>query len=136
MSGIVVSITERRLARDGVKITFFKALVKLNKIESFYPGGLSGFIEKYKSITPKQNLVGVTFPNMSEMNQFVDDMSIYGIVRGRDIATANQVHGEMQSCEGIRFITLERLSEDTGKLAFPVWYACSERSVGDSATKP
>jgi len=122
----VLPLTEKRLAKKGVKITFFKALVKLVVIESRYPHGLEGFIERYRSITPRDGLIGVTFRSARELDQFVAAMASLDIVKGRDLATANQLHGEMDSCEGIQFITVSRVPKVDANAGFPVWYACAD----------
>lgn len=126
MSDVVISLSERRLARDGVKITFFKVVVKLKAIEDHFPGGLEGFVEKYKRISPKKSLIGVTFLNMTAVDEFVLSMQSQGIVQGQDLATANQIHGELIGCEGIQFVTVDRVPNAGTNTSFPVWYACAD----------
>lgn len=126
MANNVLSLTEKRLAKKGVKITFFKALVKLHAIEQRYPDGLEGFIERYKSITPRDGLIGVTFKSAVELSQFVEAMNDLNIVQGQDLATANQLSGELVACEGIQFVTVSRIPKVDTNRSFPVWYACAE----------
>lgn len=126
MSEQVLSTTERRLQRTGVKITFFKALVKTQIIERRYPQGLEGFIEVYKRLTPRSGLIGVTFPTKDALQKFADDMMAHDIVQGRDFATADQLHGERVACEGIRFSSVPRLPNRDAAVGFPVWYAFAD----------
>lgn len=126
MSGVIVSFEERRLARDGVKITFFKVLLKTSAIEAYYPGGLESFLDAYERISRKGNLLGLTFINLTEVNEFVQSMERAGMVKGRDIATANQIHGVLDRCTGIKFIHVERTLNPGALESFPVWYACLE----------
>ncbi|MBX2824558.1 MAG: hypothetical protein KTR33_07500 [Gammaproteobacteria bacterium] len=125
MTDNTLSLAERRLAKRGVKITFFKALIKLDAIEARHPDGLEGFIERYRSITPREGLIGVTFPNKALLAEFVEAMETHDIVEGRDIATASQVEGELSACEGITFFTVSRVPQPETTHAFPVWYACA-----------
>lgn len=126
MSGIVVSLEERRLARDGVKITFFKVLLKTRAIDSYYPGGMETFLDAYERSARKGDLVGLTFINLVEVNEFVQSMERAGMVKGRDIATANQIHGVLDRCTGIKFTPVERKLNPGALESFPVWYACLE----------
>ena len=121
---------ERQLANRGVKITFFKALILLEAIENRYPSGLEGFIEHYRSITPGDGLIGVTFHNEAALAEFVSTMADYNILEGEHIATANQLHGELVSCSGISFVTVSRQARPDANRAFPVWYACAGPSAG------
>jgi len=129
MTDNVLSLDEQRLARRGVKITFFKALIKLDAIEARYPEGLEGFIERYKSITPRDGLIGVTFPNAVQLEEFVETMAALDILEGQDVATANQLDGEISACDGISFFTVARVPKVNTNRAFPVWYACAEQSL-------
>ncbi|MBX2886447.1 MAG: hypothetical protein KTR32_41215 [Granulosicoccus sp.] len=126
MASNVLSLTEKRLAKKGVKITFFKALVKLQAIEDRFPNGLEGFIERYKSITPRDGLIGITFKNAQELAQFVEAMDELNIVQGQHLATANQLSGELVACEGIQFVTVSRIPKVDANRSFPVWYACAD----------
>lgn len=126
MASNVLSLTEKRLAKKGVKITFFKALVKLQAIEDRYPEGLEGFIECYKSITPRDGLIGITFKSAMELSQFVEAMDALNILAGQDLATANQLSGELVPCDGIQFVTVSRIPKVDTNHRFPVWYACAD----------
>lgn len=138
MSAVVIPITERILSRDGIKITFFKVVVKSAVLTANFPDGIDGFQRRYRSIVLRKGLVGITFMNMAEVDAFVDRMRRYDILKGRDLAIANQLHGELSGCDGIRFITFERPVNTGARSSFPVWYAClapERRNVQDPPAK-
>lgn len=126
MTAVVISLTERRLARAGIKITFFKAMIKQSVLLSHYPGGLEPFLERYQSSELKEGLIAVTFMSLQQVDQFISEMQVHNIRKGHELALANQIHGVVCSCNGIKFVSLDRPTNAGTLMSFPVWYACAD----------
>jgi len=131
MTAVVISLTERRLGRHGIKITFFKAVMRQSAVVLRYPGGLNAFLEKYPNTERKAGLIAVTFMSLQQSDQFCVELRAHAIRRGREFALANQIDGVVDECSGIKFMRLER-SVNRGALgAFPVWYACPDNNSAE-----
>ncbi len=123
MTGEVVSLTERRLSRAGIKILFFKSIVKQICIENHFPGGTDAFCQHYGNAMVKAGLIAVTFMSIAQMDEFVQQMKSHGLLAGRDLATANQMHGVVIPCAGIEFVPCERPVNKGATATFPIWFA-------------
>ena len=95
-------------------------------IEAKYPGGLERFTEHYQNSVTNAGLVAVTFMSIAQTEQFVEEMKWHDLHAGRDLATANQLHGVVIECAGIEFVSFERPVNSGAKAAFPIWYARTE----------
>jgi len=126
MSNVLVSLDEWRVAKGGIKITFFKVIAKVPAVESHYPGGLSSFVDGYQHVTQKGSLVALTFTSTAQVEECVEALEKTGMRSGADIATANQIHGALVECPGISFHSVDRAPKAGTHQSFPVWYACSE----------
>lgn len=128
MSGVLVSLDDWRVTKQGIKITFFKVLIKSSAIEKNYPGGIDAFCSGYDKASHKGSLIALTFSSMARIAECVEAMEKVGLKVGVDIATANQIHGVLDQCQGITFHSMARPPRKGTHQSFPVWYAYSERS--------
>lgn len=123
MKGTVISLTERRLERQAIKITFFKAILRQSAVELRYPGGLVAFLKCYKAAEQKAGLIAVTFMSLQQQDKFVATMKYRSVLLGRDFALANQIDGVVNKCSGIEFLQLDREVNTGATIPFSIWYA-------------
>jgi hypothetical protein len=104
-------------ATMALPIQFLTLVVDKTAIRSRYPGGLPQLAVDFGPFRQDDELVGFCAMSGGDVENILERLCERGLQLGRDMALGDMMHGELESCPGVRFIRSE------GPDPFPCWSA-------------
>lgn len=87
----------------GVPIRFVTVVLKKSEIESSYPGGLSGILERFPDALRDERLIGLVSTSAGEAEGLVSELRSAGLDMDKGAALADPVAGPLWTATGIAF---------------------------------